>query len=98
VKRSLSLSWLLRCFRSRVSAECTMSPAFDRPDEDDTTTAVWQDLSKAALLFADGLKVNTDGTRVCRRLNYLGAQAFRPSDLRRDDAERCAMGCSGAAG
>ena len=36
--------------------------------------------------------------RVCHRLNYLVAQAFRPSDLRRDDAERYAMGCSGAAG
>jgi hypothetical protein len=58
------LSWLLRCFTSRVSAECKMSPAFDQPDEDGTTTtAVWQDLSKAALLFADALKVNTDGTR-----------------------------------
>jgi hypothetical protein len=40
-----------------------MSPAFDQPDEDGTTTAVWQDLSKAALVFADALKVNTDGTR-----------------------------------
>ena len=56
------MSWLLRCFRSRVSAECKMSSACDQPDEDGTTTtAVGQDLSKVALLFADALIVSPAG-------------------------------------
>jgi hypothetical protein len=46
------------------AADCKMAPAFAQPDrQGSTTVAVWQDSSTSALLFADGMNVNTDGTR-----------------------------------
>ncbi len=48
-----------------VQAEtCNMAFGFAQPDRDGTrSVAVWQDAKKEALLFADTMNVNTDGTR-----------------------------------
>jgi hypothetical protein len=43
---------------------CDMTSAFRQADEEGkTTTAVWQDASGTSILFADAMKVNTDGTK-----------------------------------
>lgn len=48
-----------------VAADCAMSPAFRQPDGNapGRVTPVWADAAGEALLFVDGLNVNTDGTR-----------------------------------
>ena len=44
--------------------ECAMSRAFFQPDEGGAKQrAVWADSNNSSLLFAEGLNVNTDGTR-----------------------------------
>jgi hypothetical protein len=46
------------------AADCGMSLAFRQPDEGGKTMVpVWQDDARTALLFAEALKVNTDGTK-----------------------------------
>jgi hypothetical protein len=47
-----------------LAQECAMSRAFMQPDEKGTRQrAVWADSNNTSLLFAEGLNVNTDGTR-----------------------------------
>lgn len=47
-----------------AASDCKMAPAFTQPDHNGATTvAVWQDSAVTALLFADAMNVNTDGTR-----------------------------------
>lgn len=46
------------------AADCGMKPSFKQADNKGSSSiAVWQDNARSALLFADRMNVNTDGTR-----------------------------------
>ena len=50
--------------QATVAAQCDMAPAFAQPDRGGRSSiSVWQDTNHSALLFADSMNVNTDGTR-----------------------------------
>ena len=64
-KVALVLAFIVICSFDHFGQECKMSRAFLQKDRDARggTTSVWADQTNSALLFAEALNVNTDGTR-----------------------------------
>lgn len=63
--RSFACAVLIIAISSGSSqANCGMKPAFQQADNNGkSSVSVWEDAKSQALLFADGLHVNTDGTK-----------------------------------
>lgn len=61
---ALAAAWLAPG-GTQAAVDCGMAPAFEQKDGNAKggRTAVWADAQNQALMFIDGLNVNTDGTR-----------------------------------
>ncbi|VWX51781.1 glycoside hydrolase family 75 protein [Novosphingobium sp. 9U] len=65
MRRAIIVSFLLLGSAANAQSDvCGMSSAFSQPDDGGKkSVAVWSDKSGKALLFADTMNINTDGTR-----------------------------------
>lgn len=79
------------------AAECAMSRAFLQPDRNAPggQTAVWSDPQGSALLFVEGLNVNTDGTRRSYSVDDFWGETRALNNLCNAMSDACA-GLSGA--
>jgi len=79
------------------STGCDMAVAFAQPDQaGNTTTAVWQDVDRSALLFADTMNVNTDGTRRSYSVSDFWGEALEGGAIN-NLCNAMSDGCSGLA-
>ena len=70
---------------------CGMNRAFAQPDDNGaSTTAVWRDAPRTALLFGDALHVNTDGTKRSYRVTDFWGKADAINNLCNAMSDACA--------
>ena len=68
-----------------------MAVTFNHPDDNGSrTTAVWRDPAKKALLFADALHVNTDGTKRSYKVSDFWGKADALNNLCNAMSDACA--------
>lgn len=72
-------------------AQCGMAISFAQPDEEGSRkTSVWQDAGLKALLFADSMKINTDGTRRSYSVDDFWGERRALNNVCNASKDRCA--------
>ena len=90
-KTLLLITLFTVCSMVASAQECAMSRAFMQPDEGGTKQrAVWADANNSSLLFAEGLNVNTDGTRRSYSISDFGGHDNAINNLCNAMSDACA--------